>query len=93
MAKTGELARWQRTAALIVGAWVPPARTPLRVEVWLYLPRESLRRTDIDGYQKAILDVVVGARRDQWIDQLTVHKLPGDGTVLVNVEIVAKGEA
>lgn len=74
--KSAELVAWEKEVALLhVKGWVPPARTPLNVWIALRIPRKSLRRVDADGYVKAVIDAVVGKRRDAWVDQIWLKKM------------------
>jgi Holliday junction resolvase RusA-like endonuclease len=86
MMKTERLQLWEEEARLRVGAWAPPPRVPLRVSITLHLSPALLRRRDIDGMQKFLIDQVVGPRRDQWIDELVVRKESGADWAEIVVE-------
>jgi hypothetical protein len=84
--KTAESRAWERGVALIVGDWTPPERTPLRVVVTLEMPKRLLRRADADKWAAVVADAVIGARRDQWIDEQVAIKRLGDGWAEITVE-------
>lgn len=86
LAKTTELMAWELGARLLVGAHVVPAHRPLAVRIALEVPSALVRRADLDGFVKALVDVVVTKRADQWVDRLVVTKRPGDGWATVTVE-------
>lgn len=88
--KTEDAKAWQRGVALIVGGWIPPERTPLRVTITLEVPRGDFHKRDIDGYLKLLLDSTIGTRADSWIDILLVSKRLGDGRATVEVEAKPK---
>lgn len=85
MVKTEILEAWEVSAAKVVGAWVPPARTPLAVLIVLELPPTLHRKSDVDGYIKHLVDCTVGRRRDQWVDRLVVVRRRGEGWATVEV--------
>lgn len=85
MAKTAELMAWEQGARAIVGCREYPPGRRLAVAIRLEVPTGQLRRSDIDGYLKALIDVAVGKRSDQWVDHLGVVKVPGDGWAEVTV--------
>ena len=89
--KGAELKKWETEVAKVIGDYEPPKRTPLRVDVTLWLPRTQLYKIDVDGPVKFCLDRVIGKRRDQWITRLTVTKLEQvyAPCVVVNVEETA----
>lgn len=76
---SAEARAWAAGAALIVGAWRPPARTWLTVRIALAVPPSLLHRLDVDSCLKPLIDATVGHRRDQWVRRLLVEKRPGDG--------------
>lgn len=84
--KTDRLIAWEDVAAYETRHVVRPKGAPLSVAVRLEVHRGDLRRCDIDGYLKYLLDQVVGKRNDQWIDRLSVVKVEGDGWATVTVE-------
>jgi Holliday junction resolvase RusA-like endonuclease len=86
MMKTDRLISWEDQAAFDLKGWEIPKRTPLAVAVRLEVPKANLRRADIDGYLKFLLDRTIGKRNDQWIDRLDVEKVEGDGWAEVTVE-------
>lgn len=86
MMKTDKLLAWEWEVAEIIGDWQPKPKTPLTVKIILAMPKEDLRRKDIDGMHKYLIDQIVGKRRDQWIDHLEVTKLVGDGWAQVTVD-------
>ncbi|MFH0899055.1 MAG: hypothetical protein V2A73_00355, partial [Pseudomonadota bacterium] len=88
MMKTEVLEEWEGKVGEIVGGWVPPKRARLAVQITLALPRAMLRRRDMDGPVKYLIDATVGRRCDQWIDRLEVVKTVGDGWAEVNVETI-----
>ncbi len=90
--KTDRLIAWEDEARFIVRQWEPPRGVPLIVRVTLQVRRGFLRRMDIDGTLKFLVDLVVGKRRDQWIDRLEVSKVEGDDTAIVTVEAIGREE-
>ncbi len=85
MVKTPALIAWEKGADKVVGRLDLPPRTPLMVTIRLELTRQDLRRHDLDGYIKPLLDATVGRLRDQWIDGLVVNKCLGDGWATVRI--------
>lgn len=90
LVKRSDLVKWEGQCRLLVGGWVPPA-APLRAEVNLRYPKGTLHRWGVDGRISMILDIVCGARGDEWIDELHVWKTLGDGWCTVRVEALASG--
>lgn len=88
LVKTDALRAWEQGARVITGGWEYMAHTRLAVAIRLEVPAGNLRRSDIDGYLKALIDVVVGKRADQWVDELHVTKAPGDGWATVEVRVL-----
>ena len=78
---------WRLMARQQVGDWAPP-RCPLGVQIDLHVPLQTMRRSDVDGYIKPLLDAVVGPRSDQYIDRLVVLRsaVEGEGYAVVTVE-------
>lgn len=72
--KSQDLRVWEQASALAVRGWEPPKHRPLSVRVIVYLPANQLRTADLDGWLKAIVDAVVGKRRDQWVDVIYAEK-------------------
>lgn len=88
MMKTDELVAWELTARAIVGDYVP-RRLPLEVHVTFGFPKRDMRRNDLDGRIKFVLDAVVGRRRDQYVDMLVVEKVQTDGEGYAEVSVGA----
>ena len=89
MMKTDRLIGWEEEVQWTIRGWTPPPRTPLAVTIRLSMPRADLRRRDIDGMHKYLIDQVVGKRRDQWVDSLIIVKQPGPAFADVTVEVMA----
>jgi Holliday junction resolvase RusA-like endonuclease len=87
LVKTLELERWESAAAAVLGPWRAPARVPLKVSIALVYPAGDLRRYDLDGPIKFLIDALVSRRRDQWVDELTVCKIAGGGEGHADVEV------
>jgi Holliday junction resolvase RusA-like endonuclease len=87
--KTDLLRQWEGETALQVAGWEPRPHASLAVQIELFLPKALMRRADIDGYLKPLLDQTVGKRRDCWVDWLTVRKTLADvGSAYVQVNEV-----
>ena len=56
-----------------------PARTPLRVTIYLYVPSEPGHRCDLDNQVKAILDACNGIAfpDDRWVDAIEAERRIG----------------
>lgn len=90
--KSPALVAWEQEAALIVGQWTPPERTPLAVGIVLRLPLARLRRVDADGLCKFLVDQTVGKRRDAWVDKIVCLKESTTGPAEAVVTVVALKE-
>jgi hypothetical protein len=86
--KSDELLLWEDEAALVVRGWVPPAKTPLRVEITLVVPANKLWTFDAGNYEKPITDAVVGKRRDQWVADTRIVKRAAEGYELPHVTVI-----
>jgi hypothetical protein len=87
MMKTPELKTWEFIARAVCRGYTPPHHTPLAMTIDLYLPKNQLRRKDIDGGIKFLTDMTVGRRHDQWVDKQIVRKHLTDGEAYVIVSI------
>lgn len=71
-----------------LGGWQPPPHTPLMVTLRLRVPRRMMHRLDVDKWGAVIVDAVLGARYDQWVYALVIHKAATEdkeGSVFVDV--------
>ncbi len=92
MMKTDRLIAWEDRARFELRAWERPKHLPLAVTVRLEVPASDLRRSDIDGFLKFLLDQTIGKRHDQWIDRLVVTKAAGEGWAEVTVDRFDAGD-
>ncbi len=86
LVKSGSILSWERDCKLIIGTYEPP-RQPLSVSVVLEYPSAKMHRWDIDGRISMLLDAL-GCHRDQWIDELHVSKVEGEGWAEITVRVI-----